>query len=259
MSTSSLNHQLSLAGGLFLLKPGCTGEDILAYTLAELLILDVIGLKDAYTRANPKDPARILVRLIEKGVNYDSFSPTPHQSAFLSHLTETERLPIHRLARQLVPQKKPIRFKKNVLLPHLADEGLYQELFGFYKFTTEGKMLKKNLKSQLKRFRSLIKQKDFGYEMKELVSDLGPLILLTPKVAFKALVELNATWLEAIPPQSSKNSSLYSWYGIESLAPVSTFKLLDTYMVSFERSYMGVQSSLITDYDDGLDFYDDYF
>ena len=249
------NTQLSLAEGLYILDRPSLAEDILSYTLAELVMLDVIYLKTIRKKIHPNDPAMVEMRMVIKGNNFDHFYPEPHQEAFFGHLFEHKQVPLQILARQLVPDKNPKKFMNRILVPHLFNDELIYKSMGLIRLTKQGKEMRKHLKTQLKVFTKYLKHPSLNQEkLLPILQDIGPLILLAPRVGFEKLPKLQSLWHNAPPPISHQKETLYSWHGVRTVAPAPLFSLLDPLINSFEKLYMGIPQTSYSD--DGMDGFD---
>ncbi|MFK7971895.1 MAG: hypothetical protein AB8F95_16125 [Bacteroidia bacterium] len=227
---------ISVAEGLFLLKKTCSGEDVLAYTLAELLYTRVLALASIQVKAHPNDPVKVAIPHIGRGVNFAAFDPRPHQAPFIYCLEKEGPHSFYEFGNKIIFHKDPKRYKQEFLLDYLMDKDFVVKKIGRNVLTSEAKAIRNELKLALKGFDKEFKEKEERPDYFDLVQNLGPLVLLSPKVGFEQLPNLVRLWNSQKSTSTSNLESMYNWQGLDFYPPdKSLFRRLDKYLTQFEK------------------------
>ena len=242
---------LSPAETLMLNDPITTAPlDLLSYTLAELIFLNVITLKPERIKANRNSASLIKQISIYNGPNFDLFEPEPHHFPFLDPIKSTSRIGLHTLARVLIKRYKESELKDYKKEEVMNSVGRSKRFFSSkdytpmlpLKRTSLGKKAKREMQAQMKRAKS-------GYHgwvksalqsLKTSLMSIGPNLLLVKGVDFSDLVALEKVnpQYSSLPDEYPWPTRYFKWNGMEENLDFRHMKNLDAYIKSFERIFM---------------------
>lgn len=215
--------------------------EFLSYTLAELIMLDVVEARYHEVRAHPNDPARIKLAYLERGENFETFEPARYHDLLLKELYERPRFPFNHLAIRICDDLgwKPGRYKYEYLQPALIQGKLLRPHFDWpahwYLPTKQGYKERRLLRMALRQVGY-----NFGRwcnqekgKILEWLQIYGPMILAAPAIPFADLRMLPEI---AFNPAEWSDGVEATWqFGIRQLAPPETFVQLDHFVGRWEK------------------------
>lgn len=242
---------LSPAETLMLTKPlVCDPLDLLSYTLAELVFMNVITLRPEKVQANPNSPGMIKQVSIYNGPNFDRFEPDPHHFIFLDPIAATKRIGLHTLAQKILKRYTDSALKDFKQQEVFNSVSRAKRLFSSEKYSSLimlqrsslGKQVNRGISRHLKSVKSNYKNwvSQESPELLQALLALGPNLLLVKGLDFGELVHL-----ESVNPANSQTDGggtppavYYAWGGMEQHLNFKAMKDLDAYVVRFEKIFL---------------------
>ncbi len=228
---------------LFLLEPYQHHPfDFLSYTLAELLMLDVLRVEQDTVQVHPNDPARVTYYFLQRGPNFERYHTGRYQQIITHCLIEHERIPFQYLSKLVCKELdwKPGRYRYDYIQPELIQQGLILPMLDWpvhiYLRSRRGRKLKQEIRRQL----SLVNQLNpriYPNRRDQLLTwyqEYGPMILIASRVYFRELTYLPEIFSDPTRWEVSDQADPW-WENLESLAHPRIFTHLDLWLKKLEE------------------------
>jgi hypothetical protein len=199
-------------------------SDLLKYTLMDLLLKQVLSIEEVQRRPSPRDPVRTY-KYVATGKNFVKYQFRPHEVVFLSMFRKDTsiRLLFRNLVKVAYQGAKSTRLfhpmiTTNVNLKTSFYQTILQRIFGGFKHSAAGTILRKELEAEISQmeihFPEIIKNnRDRGLEM---LRSIGGNIFLMKGIDFALASEIDKELFEEMSlRRTSGGCSSGCWTGFD--------------------------------------------
>lgn len=130
-------------------------SDLLKYTLMDLLLKQVLTIEEVQRQPSPRDPAKTY-KYITRGENFTKYPIRSHETVFTSTFQENAEIKLlfRNLVKVAYQRAKSERsyyplLINNENLKAVFTRDLIHRVFGGFSYTAEGKIVKKELESEI--------------------------------------------------------------------------------------------------------------